>query len=160
MNTKLKLRIKLFDELDSSNTGTVLLLYRASIEVLEKDVRFEADVDSKLLFYDSDEFTIRTHVNKPKGSILDNGLLIPSTENLGTIHIATFYTDKDRFNFLKKLYNTIDSWSNLWWGYDFDEISDIVVDGDTWTVVCETVYNGGLSLLSNCTDKEHLHQEY
>ena len=102
MNTKLKLRIRLF-----MRKGRPY----ASITYVDVDDRFHVSKTSEALSYISDKtgMEIRTSRWSSFGVITDNCITMPSADRLGYEISHRFETDEKRYQFIKNLYVT---WMN------------------------------------------------
>lgn len=149
MNTKIKLEIKLKNELDISDDGQLITNYILMMSVLDKDERFDAgyNVGLSLIHDSSNNFVIKSMSDNKKGGILNNGLVLPSMDRIGIEYNKVFTSDESRKRFLKKLYLTLDEWANHWWGFCYDSNSYIIVNDNMWEVVCREAYNGTIECL-------------
>jgi len=150
MFTKLKLQIDLYNKMDVDDNHKLIEEYSVFITFLDKDERFNADKPGEVLSHNGiDIFIIKTMWDEKMGTILDNGLLLPTMDRLGIEHKKIFNDDMHRYYFLKKLYVSIEDWANYWWGFKYDDKSKLIVKDNIWEVVCNKVYNGSLKYLEN-----------
>lgn len=140
MYTKLKLQIELFtDEVVGANSITIG--YFLKLTVFEKDDRFEASDGpaGDYLRFGGFGFSIKSNKNKKFGALTDSSLVLPNLDRLGYSFIKFFKSDNERYKYVKTLYDTIKDWSNYWWGFEEDSVSKIIINENTWEVVCEKV---------------------
>ena len=150
MITKLKLQIDLSNKMIKNHIGDVTEEYGVYITVLDKDERFQADnVGQTLSHNGTGTFVIKSMWDEKNGSILHNGLLIPTMDKLGIKHNRVFNDDMGRYYFLKKLYTAIEEWANYWLDFKFDDESKIIVKDNIWEVTCDSVYNGSTKYLES-----------
>lgn len=101
----------------------------------------------KFLWNDNDEFTQMYYEDDDgfrlysfdEGEIYPNTFVLPEKGCLKPDHKITyrFPTEKDRYNYLKKLYNCLESWSKKWAGFVEDNtisIKDINMHDKFWTL--------------------------
>lgn len=141
MHTKLKLEIQLYTDVITGTSGNKSTGFFIKLKVVDKDDRFEAS-DGPLgdyLRFGGSGFSIKSNMSKRLGSLNDDSLILPHLDKMGYDYMKFFFYDIDRYNYLKRLYETINDWSNYWWGFSEDSVSKIVVNGNTWEVVCEEV---------------------
>lgn len=140
MYTKLKLKIELFNDVVSSTSGKESDGFFIKLTVLDKDERFEGSNDERIgsyIRYGGLGFSIKSNINKPFGALNTDSLILPKLDRLGYAYTKYFETDKDRYNYTKLLYQTINDWSNYWWGFSEDSKSKILIKDNIWEVVCE-----------------------
>jgi len=127
MSTKIKLRIRLF-----IRKGKPYL----SLTYIDVDDRFNVSKTSEVLSYISEKtgMVIATSKWSSFGVITDNCITIPSADRLGYEISHRFETDRERYQFLKNLYVTLDEWSNYWGKFSTDSVSYITVKGNTWEI--------------------------
>lgn len=137
MHTKLKLKIELHNRF--IRNGMVRYpIYDLKITCLEKDKRFESK-NTTSLRYESIKsfFYINSIYSLKEGLINNNSFNLPSINKLKIPLIYSFQTDNERKNYLKKLYVSLDEWSNYWEEFTFDSNSNIIVNDNIWKIQCE-----------------------
>jgi len=145
MITKLKLQVDLSNIMDVNITGKLIEEYRVYITVLEKDSRFEAsNIGESFNHMGTGDFSIKSRWDEKIGSILYNGLLLPSVDKLGTKYEKLFKDDMERYYFLKKLYVAIEEWGLYWWSFKYDEGTKLIIKDNIWEVVCDSIYMGSI----------------
>ena len=97
-------------------------------------------------------FSIRSMWDEKWGGIQYKGLMLPAMDKIGVTYTKVFDDDMERYMYLKRLYITIDSWANFWYGFSYDSNSDVEVKDNIWTVKCQTAYNGPMDLLEYYDD--------
>ena len=143
MYTKLKLQIDLSNKMDVDDNGKLVEEYTLFITVLDKDERFQSEKVGETLSYNgTGTFVIKSLWDEKMGSILSNGLLIPTMDRLGIEHKRVFNDDMQRYHFLKRLYVAIGEWANYWDGFKYDEESKVSVNDNIWEVSCDSIYIG------------------
>lgn len=112
--------------------------YHLFITFLDKDEAFESDFkQNRFIIYGcTNGFKIRSVWDEPYGAITDNGLMIPKLDKVGFELKKTFTTENDRYVFLKRIYDALLEWANVWDGFKYDSESKIKLDGKIWTVSC------------------------
>lgn len=138
MITKLKMKVSLFDTVFIENSIPIKS-YWIKIAIIDKDKRFEASENSDLKH--GSNFYISSEYQNKWGSISDTCLALPALNRTGFDYNKEFLKEEDRHIFLKNLYTAIEEWSNYWWGFVYDGDSKIILNDDTWNVVCENIYD-------------------
>ena len=82
-------------------------------------------------------FSIKSNINKSFGGLNTDSLILPTLDKMGFKYTKYFTTDKERYNYLKILYETLIDWSNYWVGFSEDTTSRMEVKDDIWEIVCE-----------------------
>lgn len=142
MHTKLKIRIELFTDNVSVTDAVKQLGFFIKVTVLEKDDRFEInETTGDYLRFRGDDLYVKTVKNKKFGGLFDEGIILPHSDKLGYAYTKYFNCDNDRYKYLKLLHRTLDDWGMFWWGFEKDSPSKIIINDDTWEVVCATVEN-------------------
>jgi len=152
MPTKLKIQIDLHNSMEIDAGGKLIEEYSVGITFLDKDERFNADnMGDTYRHNGSGTFVIKTMWDEKMGSIIHNGIIMPSMDKLGQEHKRTFQNDLNRYHYLKKLYVAIGEWANYWWGFKYDDKSNITVNDNIWEVTCDTIYTGSMRYLDSPT---------
>jgi hypothetical protein len=128
MRIKLKLRVKLF--MRNNNPY-------ASITFIDIDDRFHTFSNSETLTYKSVKtgISIITSTWASFGELSTKSVTIPKVDRMGYELAQRFNTDKERYEYLKKLYLTLDEWSNYWDKFSTDSNSHIIVKNDMWEII-------------------------
>jgi hypothetical protein len=62
----------------------------------------------------------------------------------------TFPSEHERYVFLRKVYDALLEWANVWEGFKYDSESTLKLDGDVWTISCARRYK-------DKRDRKHYH---
>jgi hypothetical protein len=110
--------------------------YYIIFKFLDFDEKFEVSIpDCRFKTYcGKNGFRIRSVWDEPFGAIKDDGLIFPKLDKVGFEMKKVFTNDKDRYNYLKNLYQALEEWSNKWYGFKRDEYSEITMKDDIWTI--------------------------
>lgn len=143
MDSKLKIKI---DINDSTLIGIsdISIDYKLGITVISKDPRFEPTRIGETSMFTPFDKSISIICTKDgsvssSGHITHDKLYLPISSSYGVKHTIIFKTDDDRRTFLKKLYTTLNEWGNYWYGFSYDSITNMVVDGNIWSVKCNSI---------------------
>ena len=139
MHTKLKLRIDIFT--DRSDFGLEELPgYVLRLTVLEKDIRFENnELMGGYIRFCGDDLYVKSNINKKYGGLLNDGIILPHSDKLGFPYNKIFNSDKERYNYLKMLYQTLGDWGNYWLLFQEDSASKIILKDNIWEIVCSNI---------------------
>jgi len=129
----IKLKKKNFIGLSSS-----VEFYWVYVTVLDKDDEFEADIqkNKELVYYCNNYYDIRSLWNEPFGALKDNAFVIPCLDKVGYVLKKSFPTDRERYDYVKNMYDSLLEWSNEYKGFEFDTPSSIQIENNIWTVGC------------------------
>ena len=145
MHTKLKLEINLYEDLVKFESGVTINGFYVKLTVLDKDERFEANEHiGDYVRFRGDDFSIKSNSSKKFGSLNLDSIILPSMDKLGYSYTKYFLTDKDRYDYLKKLNHALFDWANCWWGFSEDSMSTVKMNGSIWEVSCLTVVKDSL----------------
>lgn len=127
MRIKLKLRVRLFIR---NNKPYVSIIFD------DVDDRFHAFNSKNKLSYKSDKTGMEINTSRwaSFGGLSFNSITIPNIDRMGYELFQRFNTDKERYEYLKKLYLTLDEWSNYWDDFSTDSISNIIVKNNIWKI--------------------------
>ncbi len=134
-NIKLQLEVNLLNNRIIGNN--VLESYVLIVKFMDKDERFESSmIDRRIcLFTSKNGFKIKYMWDEPYGGLNDDSILIPRLDKVGFELKKIFLTDKDRYNYVKKLYDALEDWSNNWASFVCDEgYSKVKMNNNIWTV--------------------------
>lgn len=140
MNVKIKLRIGLYENYFNVSDNLEKSMYYVKIAVLDIDDRFQVNSENgEYVRFRGENFYVKCNKNKPFGGLHDEGIIIPSLDKCGFAYTKYFDTDKKRKQYLKTLYITLQDWSNYWWGFEKDSLSETTIKDDIWEISCEKI---------------------
>lgn len=137
---KLELQFKLsyYPSVNIENHSSIL-----EIKVLNKDYRFEADRNSFIEYITKSGIIIASdnrYYGVIRGCLTSDKISLPSINSEVRWLRYSFLYEKNRIEFLKKLYLGIKEWSDNWEGFFYDTKSEIIVEPDKWIVCTKFKY--------------------
>lgn len=132
--TKLKIKVNIYDEKDDLG-GRVFDVYCVSFKFLDIDKTISDN--SYVSYLAKNGFSIEYSNNVPSGFLRNSSMNLPRPDKLGLELKRTFFKEKDRYEYIKKVYEALKYWVvNM---YNFDGIIFInnvkfKLDNDLWII--------------------------
>lgn len=135
---KLRVKVRLSNTAVINDDETVTYNYNVHVRVLNKDWRFDIKQnvpDGYRLMYSSvGTFDIICAKSNPKGALEKDQFVLPSLGYMGTEYILSFDSEKERYLFVRNMYDTLKEWADYWWGFTSDERSRTTIRDDEWII--------------------------
>lgn len=140
MHTKIKLKVDLYESSNKLDDNINKISYYLKITILDIDDRFQVGgYTGDYLNFRGDDYFIRCDKRKTYGEVTGDGIFLPKLDKCGFPLIKNFNTDRERKFFLKTLFMTLEDWSNYWWGFSKDSISQLIIKDDICEIKCKII---------------------
>lgn len=140
MHTKIKLKVDLYESFNKLDDNINKISYYLKITILDIDDRFQVGgYTGDYLNFRGDDYFVRCDKRKTYGEVTGDGIFLPKLDKCGFPLIKNFNTDRERKFFLKTLFMTLEDWSNYWWGFSKDSISELIIKDEICEIKCKTI---------------------
>lgn len=140
MHTKIKLKVDLYESSNKLDDNINKISYYLKITILDIDDRFQVGgYTGDYLNFRGDDYFVRCDKRKTYGEVTGDGIFLPKLDKCGFPLIKNFNTDRERKFFLKTLFMTLEDWSNYWWGFSKDSISQLIIKDDICEIKCKII---------------------